>query len=884
MNNVNINVWGSAFTQLDNLNTRTGASDLTDIDYTNFPPFVRNNLSSIGDIGNPAPSYFENDAIYIGYLNSHGMGAPWETGADIDKSVAYCACINTELTIYNTIVIGTGKYDSIISDDYNFIIPNQDKAIAAQRKGGIVPIFFKNGETYFRHKPNKGIYPMNGRPYLPFYNPASSTKPTQKMYMWTPDGLIDDTSGYSTSSERAKVNNNAYCSYWRDFGIRSLFGVIRVIYFDGTYSQTDGTPQNVVQNPVSLHWYETQTDVWKTGHPILGAFVDLYFRRNTDGTYTSTKPANMCFVAEISNGLELVNIDKWGDNVGAKVWQPAQSLRDACNSFFPLFGDEQLGARVDTAITGTVQIGTQLTTSGNNGVSQTGGCLVGYQKKSWLHSGQRYSGTSMLPYKTMWLEMEGTAENLELLRKSAAAYGIFFADDEYNLADAGRDVSRWTDSNMCLGVVDSNGFTDGTYTRGTDNTTANNWTWKTASESKYDPDRPPPSPENEYSTETTFNSIGDVATMTKRYVLTGATVKLLAQQLWTITENMITVGGNIDFSELSNKLLDQFLTSNPIDCIVSLQRYPMEIPAVGDTTIVLGKYDTSLHAKPMEKTAFFYLFNGNTINPKFGDSFLDYQPFTKMELYVPFCGTIQINPADILGRKLNVQLVVDFTTGTATGFVMSDNLVIETVNGNIAIDIPVTGIQQTTVASNLYNAIAQRSNAYKQEDITGWNRVSLGGALEMFWGDAMGASDTFGIKGKKTLQREIAATNREKADYDLTHQSAPIHIIGSASPAGGWAIDLNCRLLIYYPTGDVIRDANPPQWDNLQLARYGRTTGFACCVEKAIGEMGSGLVVGTAPRLDLMTTNTLHNPATIEELDMIRAAIEEGVILPTITE
>jgi len=853
--------WGAAFTEYSGINVRTGASDLTDTDFDNFPPFVRNSFDVANEI-----QYVPIGDLYYAYLANNDT---INLNMPIERSIAYTACKNMSIPINR--IWGYSRTPDSSSSQYPEL--TDPTAILLQSDTTPIPIMLMDTRGIAQARAH-GMSASQHYFYNPFYRTSQGIYNKQQLFtQYAANANLSGTEGTPyDNTGRAASNKNLFAAYYRDFGVRSMFLTIYVTYYTSIGSTTE-TPSGV--NNKSLYDYSQQTAEWKEQHPICCAYALVNRRTGITGTYAASD-------VNITSDLTVNLKSNWSFSsvsIGDMIGQPIANVdTEYLTPALPIFGT----MAPHHWITSTVG------TSASGGVGQYVGILIGGGTDSPIVHRQGKDGTQ---YKgTIWCELEGTDENIELIRHWCAAYGLFFTDGASGdagysqLYAAGNDETRWTDEKMCLGVIDDEGFTDGTYTRGTGNEDANNFDWKTVSESKYDPIKPPPSPENQYSTETTFNSIGDVATMTKRYVLTGATVKLLAQQLWTITENMINVGGNIDFSELSNKLLDQFLTSNPIDCIVSLQRYPMEIPAVGDTTIVLGKYDTSLHAKPMEKTAYFYLFSGNTINPKFGDSFLDYQPFTKMELYVPFCGTIQINPADILGRKLNVQLVVDFTTGTATGFVMSDNLVIETVNGNVAIDIPVTGIQQTTVASNLYNAIAQRSNTYKQEDITGWNRVSLGGALEIFWGDAMGASETFGVKGKKTLQREIAATNREKADYDLTHQSAPVHIIGSASPAGGWAIDLNCRLLIYYPTGDVIRDANPPAWNNLQLARYGHTTGFACCVEKSIGEMGYGLVVGTAPRLDLMTTNTLHNPATIEELDMIRAAIEEGIILPVVTE
>ena len=65
----------------------------------------------------------------------------------------------------------------------------------------------------------------------------------------------------------------------------------------------------------------------------------------------------------------------------------------------------------------------------------------------------------------------------------------------------------------------------------------------------------------------------------------------------------------------------------------------------------------------------------------------------------------------------------------------------------------------------------------------------------------------------------------------------------------------------------------------MQLARYGRTTGFACCIEGQISSMNTGLVVGTAPDLNGMITTTQGYAATAAELDLLRAAIAEGVII-----
>ena len=840
---INTGYWGQAVALFANNNIRTGASDLENADFTDYPPFVRNDYNYTGeDI-----QYIDKGDLYYSQLISTPV---IQLNEPFDTSIAYCACKNMDIPINQIVGFSATPGSSSgavidVSEDTYWVVSKQEP----------LPLMFLS-RIGLSDVINRGV---SASPYC--YNPEYTISEGYAYCQesWCPHASNTNPQGQEgspdTNTGRGRSNKNLFLQFWRDFGIRTIFLQIDVKYFDGTYSSTTGNPQNVTT--ISLYAYSQHTPEWRATHPLIGAFANVIRRTNVDGTY-GTSGGDGDLTPDLTHNL--VSRFQYGSiSPNTPILQPMAmfNTNDLSSLSMPIFGG------IQTKTSATISMGT----NSNGGVSQYIAFLVG--GTNGLMTRKQGTGTYS---RTCWLELEGTDENIEHIREWCAAYGLFFTDGRQTdsgysaLYASGNDLTRWTNEKMCLGVVDDEGYTDGTYTRGTGNEDANNFDWKTASQSPYDPIKPPPSPENTYSTATTFNSIGDLATMTKRYVLTASAVQQLGTALWDISAALSDNGA--DFSEFTEKSLDMFLTNNPIDAIISLQRYPMEIPAVGTTTVKLGKTDTGISAKPMEKTAYFYLFYGSTINPKFGDSFLDYQPYTKMELYIPFCGTIQMNPADIIGRKLNVQLVVDYTTGTATGFIMSDDLVIETVNGNIAIDIPVTGLQSATVAAQLNNAIANKSNKTLEAQSASLGNISAGGVIRAL-------KDPI----KMIYGYQEAKNEEQRAEYDLTHQNAPIHIIGSASAVGGWAIDLQCRLLIYYPSGDVIRTAQPPQWNDTQLALYGKTTGFACCIEGAISSMTSGLVVGINPDLNGMVTGVQGYAATAAELDMLRAAIGEGVIL-----
>lgn len=838
--NINESIWGTEYKEYDTVNARTGAMDFTDPDYTFFPPFTKNNLCEGGT--NPSGGTLSNGCLYMGMINRPEY---FNMERDFDTSICYCACANPDLLICNYAAPMPSTTDTntgAVTMPFKHMV-NRD---------GVFPIALLDNYDYCVGKSNHtGNNSLIGTVHTPYYNPTSQIP--KSYFEYVPNGV--NNGGYDTSTNRNASNNNLFFSYWRDFGLRSLFCVIYVVYFDGTYNATTGQPLNVSDHK-TLHWYETQSDEWKATHPLLAAFGRPYIRKTTGGLYSNERRNNHMIIPDFSR----MQIDYAPES--PLVWQPCiASSGTTSENCFPIFGGYRCGMASTSGATAVAQFVSQLSTGGlcnQTDIILGHGCR-GVNENSGL-------ANNSVGRRTFWLEMDGTPENLELIRKSMAGYGLFFADDVYNLADAGRDNDRWTDENMCLGVIDSNGFTNGAYTRGTGNEQANNFLWKTVSESRYNPDRPPPTPDNQYSDATVFNNIGDLATMFKRYVISASEVETLGKDLFKITDDLAV--GSPSYDDYATEINSTFLVSNPLDCIVSLRRFPMEIPKDSTyTNIKLGTHTINTSGYGMEKTAYTYLFEmPNPIYPNFGDSFLDYEPFTDYELYVPFCGTVKLNPRDIINRKLAVQLVVDFTTGTATGFVMSDNLVIETVNGNIAIDIPVTGINAATIASQLNNAIAQRETSYYSKMSQGFetaksfiNPLKMGGAVS-------------------NLAKSInAETSHQLADYNLTHQEATPHTIGAATPVGLWAIDLNCRLICYFPTGEVItQQGNTPKL-NTKIYDFGATQGFATIETNTIGNY-TGLVIAANPLTGSMTTAN-GKALTNAEIQLIISALSEGVIV-----
>lgn len=451
-----------------------------------------------------------------------------------------------------------------------------------------------------------------------------------------------------------------------------------------------------------------------------------------------------------------------------------------------------------------------------------------------------------------------TDELLEYLIQQAACFGVYVKTGTAgNIANVALDHDS-----IILGLLDSDGVGHGEYTRGAANRTNPIWDWETNRDSPYNPYKIPDP--NTYSDTTTFNYIGGLSSMFKRYVLNAAGVDALGQQLFKVGDDIVTAQGD-NYENYQNIVLNNFLTNNPIDAIISLKKFPLaNIPHV-DTSeqLRLGKKQISVIGYRFPYTNFRYLFGAIDVFPRFENTFLDYAPYTTLEIYVPFCGTKELDAGVYMGHKLSVELQIDFTTGSCDAYIKCDNLVTDTLSGQCAIDIPVTGTESATVDSQITNGILQGQSARAK------NKMNFGETYLTISGLKNNVFNPYG----SAANRFETMVNRTAADYNVSHTQASLRSVGTSTPVGGWTIDFNCRLFITYPTGSVIRDSNPPSFNDVEIKQYGHINGFAT-VEAAT--MANFKIPGAPSFVVADSINLDGIAATETEKDLIRAACKEG--------
>lgn len=142
------------------------------------------------------------------------------------------------------------------------------------------------------------------------------------------------------------------------------------------------------------------------------------------------------------------------------------------------------------------------------------------------------------------------------------------------------------------------------------------------------------------------------------------------------------------------------LRANPLDVIVSLTMLPCDIPSTTPVNMVIGNVDT-LIAMNRASSQYVDVSCGNLTIPHFYDSYLDYEPFTKAELYLPYIGVQTLSMDDIVGKTLSVLYRVDILTGACICYVTVDGNVMYTYSGQCGVSVPLSGESFNTTLSVL---------------------------------------------------------------------------------------------------------------------------------------------------------------------------------------
>lgn len=206
-------------------------------------------------------------------------------------------------------------------------------------------------------------------------------------------------------------------------------------------------------------------------------------------------------------------------------------------------------------------------------------------------------------------------------------------------------------------------------------------------------------------------SIGGTKGFITQYALNATQVGQLGQILWTSVFDT-DYWKNFMFSLALDT--GSFSLSSLLGFFLSLKVYPfsmVNVPSYASfgQDMYFGTGIKELHFTTNIHTINDYAdyISGGWCTVTSNNFYNDYRDYvnTEITLYVPYCGTVQLNPGDVIGNKISVQYAVDFATGGCIAYVDLETgdgaagYPIAAMHGQIGADVPLTATAAGEVAA-----------------------------------------------------------------------------------------------------------------------------------------------------------------------------------------
>lgn len=176
--------------------------------------------------------------------------------------------------------------------------------------------------------------------------------------------------------------------------------------------------------------------------------------------------------------------------------------------------------------------------------------------------------------------------------------------------------------------------------------------------------------------------------------------------------------------------LDTFkkLFGEPMSAILGLSIVPVA-PNTGVTTnVILGNIDTGV-SMPLISSQYVKVNLGAVTVEEYWGGYLDYSPYTQIEIFLPFIGSRPLSTDDIMGKTVSVNYTIDLLSGACIAFISVNGSVMYQFAGQCALSVPVTGNDWTNVIQSAVSIAASIGTVVATGGLSAPASVALGATM-----------------------------------------------------------------------------------------------------------------------------------------------------------
>lgn len=184
--------------------------------------------------------------------------------------------------------------------------------------------------------------------------------------------------------------------------------------------------------------------------------------------------------------------------------------------------------------------------------------------------------------------------------------------------------------------------------------------------------------------------------------------------IWTPTlEQMQSMARWLWTTDLTKIAFWQKLITNPLDLIFGIYILPISIHHTDDVTtptsdelvalndrISLGWMDTGIGMDYVVEQ-YIEMDMGSIDVEECWGAFLDYEPYTKIDIYLPYIGVKSLDTNECMPKTVSLKYMIDIATGTCIALIKCDDSIYYHFVGNCASQIPITAVQMQEVVKGV---------------------------------------------------------------------------------------------------------------------------------------------------------------------------------------
>ena len=162
-------------------------------------------------------------------------------------------------------------------------------------------------------------------------------------------------------------------------------------------------------------------------------------------------------------------------------------------------------------------------------------------------------------------------------------------------------------------------------------------------------------------------------------------VKSLAQYMWST---------NFDLTALKK------IFANPMDCIIGFSQVPCSPSVDGVSEVMVGNIGTGVTMNKVSDQFVDVDCGSIQIKPYWGN-YLDYAPYTKIQLVLPFIGNVNLNTDDVMNKTVAIKYRIDILSGGCIAFITCDGNLLYQFSGSCASQLPLSNLDYKNMISSL---------------------------------------------------------------------------------------------------------------------------------------------------------------------------------------